>query len=175
MPTDHIPQCHIPTVLEHLQGQWLPHLPAQPVPSITALSEKKRFLISNLPPLMQLEAITSCLIAVTWDKRTPHITTSCCQAFVESDKVSPVPLLLHTEPSQFPQPIPITFVLQIPQNSSGLLLTLSRSSCTANNLLNYVFIACSQINKRDFTGRYLQDNSERWLTYWTCLCTSWRA
>ena len=32
MPTDHVPQCHIHTVLEHLHGRWLHHLPGQPVP-----------------------------------------------------------------------------------------------------------------------------------------------
>lgn len=31
----HIPQCHISTVLEHLRGQRLPHLPVQ---SLTARS-----------------------------------------------------------------------------------------------------------------------------------------
>ena len=32
VPTDHVPQCHIHMALEHLQGQWLHHLPGQPVP-----------------------------------------------------------------------------------------------------------------------------------------------
>ena len=32
MPTDHGPQCHIHTFLDHLQGQCLHNLPAQPVP-----------------------------------------------------------------------------------------------------------------------------------------------
>ena len=32
MPTNHAPQCHIYTVLEHLQGQWLHHLLGQLVP-----------------------------------------------------------------------------------------------------------------------------------------------
>jgi len=32
MPTDHVSQCHISLVLEHLLGQWLHHLPGQPVP-----------------------------------------------------------------------------------------------------------------------------------------------
>ena len=31
MPTDHVPQCHISTVLEHLQGRWFHHLPGQPL------------------------------------------------------------------------------------------------------------------------------------------------
>jgi len=32
MPTGDVPQCHIHAVLEHLQGQWLHHLPGQPLP-----------------------------------------------------------------------------------------------------------------------------------------------
>ena len=32
LPTDHVPQCHVHTVLEHLQGWWPHHLPLQPVP-----------------------------------------------------------------------------------------------------------------------------------------------
>ena len=32
MPTAHVPQCHIHTALEHLQGRGLHHLPGQPVP-----------------------------------------------------------------------------------------------------------------------------------------------
>jgi len=32
MPTKHIPQCHISTFLEYLQGRWLQHLPGQPLP-----------------------------------------------------------------------------------------------------------------------------------------------
>ena len=32
MSTDHAPQCHIYTLLEHFQEWWLHHLPGQPVP-----------------------------------------------------------------------------------------------------------------------------------------------
>jgi len=32
MPTNHVHQCHICMFLEHLQGQWLHHLPEQSVP-----------------------------------------------------------------------------------------------------------------------------------------------
>ena len=32
MPTNHVPQCHISTVMGHLQEWWLHHLPGQPVP-----------------------------------------------------------------------------------------------------------------------------------------------
>jgi len=47
MPTDHVPQCHIPTALEYLHGQWLHHLPGQLCHCSTA-PEKKFFLTSNL-------------------------------------------------------------------------------------------------------------------------------
>ena len=51
MPTDYVPQCHISTVLEHLQGRWLHHLYGQLCHCSTAPSEKEFFLISylNLP------------------------------------------------------------------------------------------------------------------------------
>ena len=32
MPTEHVPQCHISTFLEYLQGWWLHHFPGQPIP-----------------------------------------------------------------------------------------------------------------------------------------------
>ena len=49
LPIDHIPQCHISMVSEHLQGQGLPHLPGQLCHCSTALLEKL-FLIHNLNP-----------------------------------------------------------------------------------------------------------------------------
>ena len=45
--TIHIPQCHIPTALGHLQGQVTPPLPGQLCHCLTSLSEEKFFLISN--------------------------------------------------------------------------------------------------------------------------------
>ena len=45
--TDHVPHCHISTVLEHLQGQWLHYFPGQLCQCITTLFEKKFYLISN--------------------------------------------------------------------------------------------------------------------------------
>jgi len=46
-PPNHVPQCHINSFLEHLQGQWLRHFPGQSVP-LPHYSEKKFFLIFNL-------------------------------------------------------------------------------------------------------------------------------
>ena len=46
-PLPHIPQCHISTFLEPLQGHhWLHHPPGQPMPMLTTLSEENFFLIS---------------------------------------------------------------------------------------------------------------------------------
>ena len=47
VPTAHVPQCHISKVLQHLQGQRLPHLPGQLYHCIATLSAKL-FLMSNL-------------------------------------------------------------------------------------------------------------------------------
>lgn len=46
--TIHIPQCHIPTALGHLQGQVTPPLPGQLCHCLTSLSENKLFLTPNL-------------------------------------------------------------------------------------------------------------------------------
>ena len=45
MPTNCVPQCHMHTVLEHLQAQWLPE---QLCHCLTTPSEKAFFPISNL-------------------------------------------------------------------------------------------------------------------------------
>jgi len=45
MPTNHIPQCHISTVLEHLQWWWLHLLPRQPVP----MHHRSFWLFSSYP------------------------------------------------------------------------------------------------------------------------------
>ena len=68
MPTDHTPQCHIYTFLEHLQGGWL-----QPE-----------------PPLAQLKAITSHPInSYLGEEADPHLSTTSFHAVLESDKVYP--------------------------------------------------------------------------------------
>ena len=50
IPTDHIPQCHISIFLEHLQGQWLHHLPGQLCQRITTLSE----IFPNIQPAVSI-------------------------------------------------------------------------------------------------------------------------
>ncbi|KAK4813546.1 LOW QUALITY PROTEIN: hypothetical protein QYF61_009589 [Mycteria americana] len=70
--------------------------------------------IQSKPPLMQLEAISSCPIASYLGEETnTYLATPSFQLVIESDKVSsPQPPLLQTKQSQFPQPLPISLVLQ---------------------------------------------------------------
>ena len=58
VPISHIPQCHISTVLEHLQGQGFHHLPGQPI-SMHYHSFGEEFFptIQPDPPLVQLNFI----------------------------------------------------------------------------------------------------------------------
>jgi len=85
------------------------------VQCLTTLAVKRLFLISNLNlPWWNLRPSPLVLSLVTWEKRpTPHLTTTSCQGAVESDKVSPQPLL-QTEQPQLPQPLLSRLVLQTP-------------------------------------------------------------
>ena len=47
------------------------------------------------------------------EEANPHLATASLQVLVESDKVSPEPLLLQTKQFQFPQSLPIRLMLQI--------------------------------------------------------------
>ena len=69
--------------------------------------------IQPKPPLLQLEAISSCPITshLTEETNTP-LTTTSFQVVVESDKVSPQPPFLQAKQPQFPQPLLIRLVLQ---------------------------------------------------------------
>jgi len=65
---NHVPQCHISTVLEYRQGWWLYHLPGQPVP-LHHCSVREMFTNTQPePPLVQPEAIASCPVTVMWEK-----------------------------------------------------------------------------------------------------------
>ncbi|KAK4825495.1 hypothetical protein QYF61_027650 [Mycteria americana] len=65
------------------------------------------------PPLVQLEAISSCPMACYLGEETdPHLTTTSFQVVVESSKVSPQPPLLQAKQPQLPQPLLIRLVLQ---------------------------------------------------------------
>ena len=82
----------------------------QPIP-VPDLSFREKILpnIQPEPPLVQLEAITSCPItSYRGAEADTHLATTSFQAVVESNEVSPEPLL-QTEPSQFPQLLPIVF------------------------------------------------------------------
>ncbi|KAK4815496.1 hypothetical protein QYF61_003054 [Mycteria americana] len=110
----HVPKHHIYTSFKYLQGRRLNHFPGQPVPMLdNPFSEVKFPNIQSKPPLAQLEAISSHPITCYLGEETdPHLSTTSCQAVVESDKVSPQPPFLHTKQPQFPQPLLIRLVLQ---------------------------------------------------------------
>ncbi|KAK4828712.1 hypothetical protein QYF61_000550 [Mycteria americana] len=100
--------------LRHFQGWRLNHFPGQPVPMLdNAFSEVKFPNIQSKPPLVQLEAISSCPITCYLGEETdPHLSTTSFQAVVESDKVSPQPPFLQAKQSQLPQPLLIRLLLQ---------------------------------------------------------------
>ncbi|KAK4825774.1 hypothetical protein QYF61_002337 [Mycteria americana] len=78
---------------------WQPnHFPGQPVPMLdNPFSEVKFPNIQFKPPPVQLEAISSCPITCYLGEETnPHLSTTSCQA----------------KQPQFPQPLPISLVLQ---------------------------------------------------------------
>ncbi|KAK4832875.1 hypothetical protein QYF61_025971 [Mycteria americana] len=69
--------------------------------------------IQSKPPLVQLEAVSSCPMACyLGEEADTHLTTTSFQVVVESDKVSPQPLLLQAKQSQFPQLLLIRLLLQ---------------------------------------------------------------
>ena len=89
---------------------------------LTTISEKKLFLISNLNlPGRTRDHYLSLYYCYLGEEGNPHLTTTPFQVVVESNKVSPESPLLHTEQSQFPQPLPIRLVLQTPHSSTALL------------------------------------------------------
>ena len=66
-------------------------------------------------PLVQLEAIPSSPIASYMrEEANPQFTATSLKVVTERDKVSPMPPLLWTEQSQFPQLLPKRLVLQTP-------------------------------------------------------------
>ncbi|KAK4827827.1 hypothetical protein QYF61_021911 [Mycteria americana] len=94
-----------------------PHLSTtsfQPVPMLdNPFSEVEFPNIQSKPPLVQLEAISSCPITCYLGEETdPHLSTTSFQVVVESDKVSPQPPFLQAKQPQFPQPPLIRLVLQ---------------------------------------------------------------
>ncbi|KAK4820813.1 hypothetical protein QYF61_007207 [Mycteria americana] len=90
------------------------HLPGQPLPMLDHSLSKEFFPnIQSKPPLLQLEAISSCPITSYLEEEIDtHLTTTSFQVAVESDKVSPQPPFLQAEQSQFLQPLLIRLLLQ---------------------------------------------------------------
>ncbi|KAK4833008.1 hypothetical protein QYF61_027110 [Mycteria americana] len=126
-PLNHVPEHLIQTSFKYLQGWRLHHFPGQHVPMLdNPFSEEKFPNIQSKPPLAQLEAISSCPITCYLGEETnPHLSTTSFQVVVESNEVSPQPPFLQAEQPQFPQPLPISLVLQtLPQLRCPSLDTL---------------------------------------------------
>jgi len=73
MPTNCVSQCHIYPFLDHPQGWWPHHHPGQLCQCITALSENKCFLISNLSlpwHSLRLSPLVLSLLP-SWDELIP--------------------------------------------------------------------------------------------------------
>ena len=110
MPTNYVSRCHISSIVEHFQGQWLHHLPDRLYQCLTALSERKRFLTSNqILPLAQHKDITSHSIAVTWEKRLTPTSLQPPFRGCSEQWCLPEPPLPQTEQSLFPQPLRLMF------------------------------------------------------------------
>ncbi|KAK4823924.1 hypothetical protein QYF61_008310 [Mycteria americana] len=113
-------------------GWRLNHFPGQPVPMLdNPFSEVKFPNTQSKPPLVQLEAISSCPITYYLGEETnTHLATASFQVVVESNKVSPQPLLLQTKQPQFPQPLLIRLLLQ----------TLHQLYCPSLDMLRHLNI-----------------------------------
>ncbi|KAK4830766.1 hypothetical protein QYF61_013255 [Mycteria americana] len=112
-PLHHVPKHLIQTSFKYFQGWRLNHFPGQPLPMLDNPFSEVRFPnIQSKPPLVQLEAISSCPVSCYVGEETdPHLSTTSFQVVVESDKVSPQPPLLQPKQPQFPQPLLIRLVL----------------------------------------------------------------
>ncbi|KAK4821623.1 hypothetical protein QYF61_026057 [Mycteria americana] len=113
-PLHHVSKYLIQTSFKYLQGWRLNHFPGQPVPMLdNPLGEEIFPNIQSKPPLVQLEAISSCPITCYLGEETdPHLSTTSFQAVVESDEVSPQPPFLQAKQPQLPQPLLIRLLLQ---------------------------------------------------------------
>ncbi|KAK4824286.1 hypothetical protein QYF61_013031 [Mycteria americana] len=149
-PLNHVPKHLIQTSFKYLQGWRLNHFPGQPVPMLdNPFSEVKFPNLQSKPPLVQLEAISSCPITCYLGEETdPHLSTTSFQVVVESNKVSPQPPFLRAKQPQFPQPLPIRLVLQTLHQlrcpSLDTLQPLNVSLVVGGPKLNTVFEAAFQ-------------------------------
>ncbi|KAK4831743.1 LOW QUALITY PROTEIN: hypothetical protein QYF61_018873 [Mycteria americana] len=88
--------------------------------------------IQSKPPLVQLEAISSHPITCYLGEETnTHLATTSFQVVVESNKVSPQPLLLQTKQPQFPHPLLIRLLLQ----------TLHQLRCSSLDMLKHLNVS----------------------------------
>jgi len=89
-PLNHVPKHQVQPFLEHPQGQWLHHLPGQPVPMPDcSFWEEMSPNFQPEAPLVQLEAIPSCPItSYLWEEAEPQLPTPSFQVVVESNKLS---------------------------------------------------------------------------------------
>ncbi|KAK4810476.1 hypothetical protein QYF61_004256 [Mycteria americana] len=80
-PLHHVSKHLIQTSFKYLQGWRLNHFPGQPVPMLdNPLGEEKFPNIQSKPPLVQLEAISSCPITCYLGEETdPHLSTTSFQ------------------------------------------------------------------------------------------------
>ncbi|KAK4810660.1 hypothetical protein QYF61_007460 [Mycteria americana] len=80
-PLYHVHKHLIQTSFKYFQGWPLNHFPGQPVPRLdNPFSEEKFPNIQSKPPLMQLEAISSCPITSYLGEETnPHLSTTSFQ------------------------------------------------------------------------------------------------
>ncbi|KAK4825912.1 hypothetical protein QYF61_003407 [Mycteria americana] len=103
-----------------------------PVPILDNPFGEKNFPhIQSKPSLAQLEAISSCPIACYSGEETEsHLATTSFQVVVESEKVSPQPLLQAKQP-QFPQPLLVRLVLQ----------TLHQLRCSSLDTLQHLNVS----------------------------------
>ena len=108
-PNPHRAHCPRPSV-PHPRGSSAPPWTVTPPPPCAAVPMHHRSfggeIIPNIqpePPPVQVEATPSHPIAVTGSRGGPLPHHNLLPG---SDKVSPAPPLLQTEPSQFPQPLP---------------------------------------------------------------------
>lgn len=96
-PLNHVSEHHIYTSSKSLQGWWPNHFPGQPVPVLDKPFGEEVFPNTQpKPPVVQLQAISSCPIACDLGQETDtQLTPSSFQAAVEVDKFPPEPPLLQ--------------------------------------------------------------------------------
>ncbi|KAK4827220.1 hypothetical protein QYF61_015248 [Mycteria americana] len=102
------------SVSECRKGWRLNHFPGKPVPMLDNTFHEEIFPnIQSKPPLVQLEAISSCSMACYLGEETnTHLATTSFQVVVESNKVSPQPPFLQAKQPHFPQTLLRRLLLQ---------------------------------------------------------------